>query len=99
MFEVQLLVSPILMWDKFKPDLINTAFVSLLALLAAVALAGLSAHFALLPVKRIGKAIDTLATGKPLGLAVSGRDRDDREVAAVEYKLSLLGEQMQGAKR
>jgi signal transduction histidine kinase len=98
-FEIQLLVSPVLLRDKILPYLKNTGVVSLLALLAAVGLAGVSAHLALLPVRRIGKAIDTLSTGRPLGLTIPMEDRDDQEIAAVEYKLSLLGEQMQGARR
>lgn len=101
-FEVQLLVSPILLQDKIKPDLVNTALVSLLALFAAAGLAGVSSHLALRPVRRIGKAIDTLATGNPLGLNWPDWRKgtsEDREVAAVEYKLSLLGEKMQGARR
>jgi signal transduction histidine kinase len=98
-FDIQLLVSPVLLRDKILPDLKNTGVVSLLALLAAVGLAGVSAHLALLPVRRIGKAIDTLSTGRPLGLTMPKEDPDDQEIAAVEYKLSLLGEQMQGARR
>jgi signal transduction histidine kinase len=98
-FQIQLLASPVLLRDKILPELRQTASVSLLALLAAVGLAAVSAHLALLPVRRIGKAIDTLSTGRPLGLTLPREDRDDREVAAVEYKLSLLGEQMQGARR
>ncbi len=98
-FEVQLLVSPILLRDKILPDLRSTAVASLFALLAAVVLAGVSANLALRPVKRIGKAIDTITTGRPLGLSYPARDRDDREIAAVEYKLGLLGQQMQGARR
>lgn len=98
-FEIQLLVSPVLLRDKIRPDLESTGIVSLLALLAAAALAGVSAHLALVPVRRIGKAIDTLSTGNPLGLIFTGESFEDREVAAVEYKLSLLGEKMQGARR
>jgi signal transduction histidine kinase len=99
-FEIQLLVLSSLLEDKIHSDLIKSGVVSLFALLAAVVLAAVSAHLALLPVRRIGKAIDTLSTGRPLGLTQPEDDRDDREVAAVEYKLSLLGEQMQkGAQR
>lgn len=98
-FEIQLLVSPILLRDKIMPDLESTGIVSLLALIAAAGLAGISAHLALLPVRRIGKAIDTLSTGNPLGLTFRAESSEDREVAAVEYKLSLLGEKMQGARR
>ena len=99
MFEIQLLVSSSLLRVKIMPELERYAIVSLLALLAAAALAVVSAHLAVLPVRRIGKAIDTLSTGRPLGLTLPPPDREDREVAAVEYKLSLLGEQMQGARR
>src|ERR1700677_4988391 len=81
------------------PDLEEAGIVSLFALFAAALLAAVSAHLALLPVRRIGKAIDTLSTGRPLGLTLPKDDRDDEEIAAVEYKLSLLGEQMQGARR
>jgi signal transduction histidine kinase len=98
-FEIQLLVSPILLRDKIMPDLESTGIVSLLALIAAAGLAGISAHLALLPVRRIGRAIDTLSTGNPLGLTFPDESSEDREVAAVEYKLSLLGEKMQGARR
>lgn len=98
-FEIQLLVSPILLRDKILPDLEETAVVSLFALFAAVSLAAVSAHLALRPVRRIGNVIDTLATGKPLGLSLPKYVPDDREVAAVEYKLGLLGQQMQGARR
>lgn len=99
-FEIQVLVSSNLLKDKILPDLKNSAVVSLFALIAAVVLAAVSAHLALLPVRRIGQAIDTLSTGRPLGLTQPENDRDDSEIAAVEYKLSLLGEQMQkGAQR
>jgi signal transduction histidine kinase len=99
-FQIQLLVLSSLLRDKILPELKSSAVVSLFALLAAVVLAGVSSHLALLPVRRIGRAIDTLSTGRPLGLTTPEDDRDDREVAAVEYKLSLLGEQMQkGAQR
>lgn len=98
-FEIQLLVSPILLRDKILPDLENTAIASLIGLLLAVGLAALSTHLALRPIRRIGQAIDTLAAGRPLGLPLRDQSGEDREVAAVEYKLSLLGEKMQGARR
>jgi signal transduction histidine kinase len=98
-FDIQLLVSPVLFRDRLRGDLRQTAVASLFALLAAVFLAVVSANFALRPVRRIGRAIDTLATGRPLGLTVPGRSQEDREIAAIEEKLSLLGDRMQGAKR
>ncbi|HEY4087962.1 MAG TPA: HAMP domain-containing sensor histidine kinase [Bryobacteraceae bacterium] len=98
-FQIQVLVSSILLWDKVKPELLSTAYVSLFALLAAAGLAAISAHLALLPLRRIGRAVDTLAIGKPLGLSLPAENGEDREVAAIEYKLGLIGEQMEGARR
>lgn len=99
-FEIQLLVSPVLLRDKVKPDLWSAAKFSVFALLAAVGLAAFSANLALRPVRRIGRAIDTLSTGRPLGLNSSPQnEKQDREVEAIEYKLGLLGEKMQGARR
>ncbi len=98
-FDIQLLISSVLLRDKIRPELRQIAVASLFALLAAVFLAAVSANFALRPVRRIGRAIDTIATGRPLGLTVPGRSQEDREIAAIEEKLSLLGEKMQGARR
>ncbi len=98
-FDIQLLVSPILLRDKILPDVRQTILLSLFALMASVGLAAGASRIALRPVRRIGRAIDTLATGRPLGLSMPDTIQEDREVAAVEYKLSLLGEQIQGARR
>jgi signal transduction histidine kinase len=98
-FDIQLLVSSVLLRDKIRPELRQIAVASLFALLAAVFLAIVSSNLALRPVRRIGRAIDTLATGRPLGLTLPPRSQEDREIAAIEEKLGLLGEQMQGAKR
>lgn len=98
-FDIQLLVSPVLLRDRIRPELVHIGEASLFALLAAVFLAIASSNFALRPVRRIGRAIDTLATGRPLGLMPPSRSQEDREIAAIEEKLGLLGEQMQGARR
>lgn len=94
-FQIQLLVSPVLMRAAILPELRSTAIASVFAVIVAAALAVLSANLALRPLERIGEAIDTLATGGPLGLA---ERRKDPDVAAIESRLSLLGEQMQGAR-
>jgi signal transduction histidine kinase len=98
-FEIQLLVSPELLQDNVERGLYGTALASLLALFAAAGLAVISTQLALRPIRRIGRAIDTLSAGRPLGLSQPEENTADREVAAVEYKLSLLGEKMQGARR
>lgn len=94
-FQIQLLVSPVLMRAVLLPELESTAIASLFAVIVAAALAVFSANLALRPLERIGEAIDTLATGNPLGL---GPQQKDREVAVIESRLSLLGEQMHGAR-
>ncbi|MEO8659332.1 MAG: HAMP domain-containing sensor histidine kinase [Bryobacteraceae bacterium] len=94
-FQVQLLVSPALLRTVLAPQLKSTGIASLFAVLVAAALAVLSANIALRPLERIGEAIDTLATGNPLGLVTP---QTDREVAIIESRLNLLGEQMHGAR-
>jgi len=95
-FEIQTIVSHALLRDKIIPDISSTASFSFFALLAAAVLAGVAAQRALSEVAQIGESVDTLRTGNPLGLSVR---KVDREVAAVEYKLSLLGQQIQGERR
>jgi signal transduction histidine kinase len=94
-FEIQVLASPVLMRAAVLPELQSTAIASVFAVLVAGALAVFSANLALRPLERIGEAIDTLATGNPLGLTPVAKDP---EVAIVESRLSLLGEQMHGAR-
>lgn len=94
-FQIQLLVSPVLMRSALIPELQSTGIASMFAVIVAAALAVFSANLALRPLERIVEAIDTLATGNPLGL---GPQRKDREVAVIESRLSLLGEQMHGAR-
>lgn len=100
-FEIQLLVSPVLLRDKLKPDLERTAMATLIALLAAIVLAAVTANLALRPVRRISSAVDMLAAGRPLGLSFVSQSEpsDSNEIAAVEYKLGLLGQKMEGARR
>ena len=94
-FQVQILVSPALLRGVIVPELWRAAFVAILALLIAAILAYLSARVAFRPLESIEHSLDRMIAGEagvPLSL-------EDRELAAVQSKLSLLGAQVTGAKR
>lgn len=91
-FTVQVLASVVLLREAVLPDVWRTAAVSVSALLIALGVSLSAAHLVLRPMKRIGRTIDRIA---------SGRDSDDaggqafttREFRVVEQKLQLLGAQ------
>ncbi len=58
-------------------------------------MAVLTADVAFLPLCKLSEAIDKVSRGEPLSETV---DQEAREVQAVESKLSLLGEQVRGAR-
>lgn len=94
-FQIQILVSPALLREGIRPELGRAGLIALLALVLAAILAYLSARIAFRPLERIEKSLDRMIAGDdevPLTL-------EDRELAAVQSKLSLLGAQVSGAKR
>jgi signal transduction histidine kinase len=94
-FQIQILVSPALLREGIRPELGRASIIALLALALAAILAYLSARIAFRPLERIERSLDRMIAGDdqvPLSL-------DDRELAAVQSKLSLLGAQVSGAKR
>ena len=94
-FQVQILVAPALLRGVIKPELVRACVIAALALLLAAFLAYLSARIALRPLESIEDTLDRMIAGDsevPLLL-------EDRELAAVQSKLSLLGAQVSGAKR
>ncbi|MBI1357651.1 MAG: hypothetical protein GC160_25195 [Acidobacteria bacterium] len=81
------------------PRLQPLAIVSGLALLLSLAAAGVVAQLAVRPLGHIGELIDRIASGQRDEAAAAERERaGSREVAAVESKLSLLGERVRGAR-
>jgi signal transduction histidine kinase len=94
-FQIQILVAPALLRGAIKPDLWQACFVALLALLLAAVLAYLSARIAFRPLERIEVSLDRMIAGDE----EAPPSLEDRELAAVQSKLSLLGAQVSGAKR
>ncbi|MGD0578928.1 MAG: histidine kinase dimerization/phospho-acceptor domain-containing protein, partial [Bryobacteraceae bacterium] len=94
-FQIQVLVSPILLRAAIVPELENAGIAALLALAAAAALAYAAARVAMRPLARIEHVLDRMITGDPSELP----PLEDRELAAVESKLSLVGAQVTGARR
>jgi signal transduction histidine kinase len=102
-FTIQVLSSLILLRAAILPDMRDMAIVSVLALAAAILLAWWAASIALRPLTQVAHLIDEV-----------GRPRDDaadasveaearpphaaRELAAIELKLSMLGERFRTAR-
>ena len=95
-FTIQILVSPVLLRAATLPELRNAGVVSAAALALAFFLAYWSASLALRPLARISHLIDGIVSGKmPVP---SPEPREDPEMAAIESKLSLLGERFRDAR-
>ena len=95
-FTIQILISPALLRASTLPELRNVGIASGVALALAFVLAYWSASLALRPLARISHLIDGIVGGKMP--APSPEPREDRELAAIESKLSLLGERFRDAR-
>ncbi len=92
-FTVRVIVSTVLLRTQMMPQIRDLAIVSALSLLLSVLLAVVASNLAFRPLARIGEIIDRITRGEGLEKV----DDTSTEVAAVESKLSLLGEQFRGA--
>jgi signal transduction histidine kinase len=95
-FAIQILVSPALLRAAALPELRNVGIASGVALALACFLAYWSASLALRPLARISHLLDGIVGGK--ALEPSLESREDRELSAIESKLSLLGERFRDAR-
>jgi nitrogen-specific signal transduction histidine kinase len=95
-FLIQVLVSSVLLRDAILPEVRRTALASLPLFLLAVAIASLTAQIALLPLKGISQTIDRIRSGEAEPIV---EQSSSRELAAIQEKLRLLGEQFRGAQR
>ncbi len=95
-FTIQILVSPALLRAATLPELRNAGIACGVALALAFLFAYWSASLALRPLARISHVIDGIVSGKAPG--PSREPREDRELAAIESKLSLLGERFRDAR-
>lgn len=95
LFTVQVLVSAVFLRDAVLPELENVGLASGIALLLAMVLAWWTSAIALRPLKEVSKLIDQIADGSP---APPRQARETRELAIIETKLNLLGEQFRDAR-
>ena len=96
-FRVRVIISSVLLRNFLMPQLRQLGAAFLVSLLAALALAVLGSNIAFRPLARVSAAIDRIAHGEPLG---QPRDKKggSNEVAAIESKLQVLGQQFHGAR-
>jgi PAS domain S-box-containing protein len=97
LFQIEVLVSSVLLQKSLEPHMIGIATVSGIAVLVAVALSLIAANIALAPLQQVDRALDQIARGT----LVQNRDpgTTTKEFAVVQSKLSLLGEQFRGAQQ
>lgn len=96
-FQVEVLVSSVLLQAAVAPHMIGIATVSALAVLVAIALSLLAANMALAPMQQVDRALDDIAQGTPAVVRDPGTTT--KEFAVVQSKLTLLGEQFRGAQQ
>ncbi len=95
-FLIQVLVSSVLLRGAILPEVRRTALASLPLFLLAVAIASLTAQVALLPLKGISQTIDRIRSGEANPVP---EPPSSRELAVIQEKLRLLGEQFRGAQQ
>ncbi len=93
LFTVRVILSSVLLRSQVMPRIRDLAVVSAVSLLLSVVLAFLAARIASRPLARISDLIDRISRGEVLADRGSSKN-PAKEVAVVESKLSLLGEQM-----
>jgi signal transduction histidine kinase len=94
---IHMVLSTVLLRQALGPRVGSIASVLLLALLVSLVVAALVSRVAVQPLARIGDLIDSIASGEASAAALAAGGREGSEVAVVESKLSLLGEQFRGA--
>jgi PAS domain S-box-containing protein len=98
LFTVRVVVSAVLLGDKMEPELRALALVSIGALAGSLLLSVLVSNLALVSLDRIGQTIDRIASGE-MDRALPAPAHQTPELAVVQSKLNLLGEQYRGARK
>ena len=96
-FRVRVVISSVLLRNTLQPQLEQLGAAFLISLVAALALAVLGSNIVFRPLARVSAAIDRIAHGELLGKPRE-QNRGSNEVAAIESKLQVLGQQFQGAR-
>jgi signal transduction histidine kinase len=97
-FRIRVLISALLLRNTLEPQLWNIALAFMISLAGALALAILASNIAFRPLARVSDAIDRIARGEPPGGETPVSKTGDKEVAAIESKLQVLGQQFRGAR-
>ncbi|MCC7234965.1 MAG: hypothetical protein IT163_06665 [Bryobacterales bacterium] len=96
---IHVVVSTVLLRNAIMPQVRSLVVVSALSLLTSIVLAIIFSNLIVTPVVRLGKRIDSIATGdfKEEDNQPEGK-RESKEFADVQSKLDLLSRQFRGAK-
>lgn len=97
-FTVKVVLSPVLLRAAVFPAIRTIALVFLGALLLSMALAVVVSNLALRPLASISQTIDRISRGE-IGKEPPPADVSTKEFAAVQSKLTLLGQQYHGARQ
>jgi PAS domain S-box-containing protein len=99
-FVVQVVVSSAVVRSRLMPQLRRFGFISLASLVIASILAVAWSNLAFRPVVKIGQALDRITGGDPSRESPPPATvRADTELAAVQSKIDLLGQQIRGARQ
>ncbi len=96
-FQIRVILSSILLRNTLQPVVQRMVLGLSFSFLAAVFLAFLVSNIASHPLVRVGEALDRIARGES-PLARGGEKNQPEEVAALESKLQVLGQQFRGAR-
>jgi len=97
LFTIHMIVSSLLMREHYLAPLEPLGIASIVALLVSVFAAVVVSRLAVRPFEKIGEQIDRITRGEQNDDS-SDRLSPTKELAAVESKLSLLGQQFRGAR-
>ncbi len=98
-FTIQIVVSSVFLREALLPQVRTLGILSTASLLMSILLGLFSAHLAIGPITKISKQIDQIASGDVGSQEAQERDAlgKTRELAIVQSKLNLLGQQIRGA--
>jgi hypothetical protein len=94
---IHVVISSLFLRNSVWPELSQLGWIFIISLLISIALALVLPNVILGPLERLGRSIDLIATGR-FPVAPLQPKRESKEVADVYSKLTLLGQQFQGAR-
>jgi signal transduction histidine kinase/HAMP domain-containing protein len=96
-FRIQVIISSVLLRNSLAPQVDSLTKAVIVSILAAILLAVIASKIAFRPLARIGDAIDRMARGE-FRSDTGEETKESKEVAAVQSKLNVLGQQFRGAR-